>query len=117
MREKTSIFFMTPVITSWNQSVTSERNWDQGKTNACGYTLRQLCDAIVEVCNYYDILCLDLNLESGLTEKDFEDGIHPNDSGAKKMADVIEKFIRNNYYPVTRLGALTQPSRVTLQRI
>ena len=33
--------------------------------------------------------------------KDFEDGIHPNDSGAKKMADVIEKFIRNNYYPVS----------------
>ncbi len=98
--EETMIFFMTPVITSWNQSVTSERNWDQGKTNACGYTLRQLCDAIVEVCNYYDILCLDLNLESGLTEKDFEDGIHPNDSGAKKMADAIETFIRDNYYPV-----------------
>ena len=36
----------------------------------------------------------------GLNIKEGKDGIHPNDSGAKKMADVIEKFIRNNYYPI-----------------
>ena len=52
---------MTPVITSWNNSVTSAKSWDQTKTNICGYTLRDLCDAIIETSSLYEIPVLDLN--------------------------------------------------------
>ena len=95
--EDTMIFFMTPLITSWNKSMGVYDDWDQDKTNACGYTLRQLCDAMIEVCEYHDVLCLDMNLESGLTEEDFADGLHPNNEGMQKMANVMADFIEENY--------------------
>ena len=93
----TKVFLMTPVITSWNNSVSGTRDWDQSKANACGYTLRELCDAIVEVATYYGIVTLDLNTECEMSAADFSDGIHPNDSGAKKIADTIEAFLLANY--------------------
>ncbi len=93
----TKIFLMTPVITSWNNSVSGTRDWDQNKENACGYTLRELCDAIVEVATYYGIVTLDLNALCEMDSSDFSDGIHPNDNGAKKIADTIEEFLLNNY--------------------
>ena len=93
----TKIFLMTPVVTSWNSSVTSTRDWDQSKVNACGYTLRELCDAIVEVATYYGIVTCDLNALCEMTSADFADGIHPNTSGTTKMAAVIEEFLLANY--------------------
>jgi lysophospholipase L1-like esterase len=94
--QDTKIFFMTPVITSWNNSV-GGRDWDQSKKNACGYSLPELVNAIKEVTSYYGIVTLDLNQLSGVTSSDFSDGIHPNDSGMKKMADTIEEFLIKNY--------------------
>ena len=96
--DKTMVFFMTPVATSWNNSVGPEHDWDQSKKNACGYTLRDLCDAIIEVCEYYDILCLDLNAETNLVKRHFSDGIHPNDFGSRVIAETMEKFIKEQYY-------------------
>ena len=93
----TKLFLMTPVVTSWNNSVSGVRDWDQNKVNACGYTLRELCDAIIEVATYYGIVTLDLNDVCEMGASDFSDGIHPNDSGAKKMADAIEAFLLANY--------------------
>ena len=93
----TKVFLMTPVVTSWNNSVSGTRDWDQSKVNACGYTLRELCDAIIEVATYYGIVTLDLNTICEMTPSDYSDGIHPNDSGAKKMAAVIEEFLLANY--------------------
>ena len=93
----TKVFLMTPVITSWNNSVSGTRDWNQDKVNACGYTLRELCDAIVEVATYYGIVTLDLNTLCEMNSADFSDGIHPNDSGAKKIADTIEEFLLANY--------------------
>lgn len=93
----TKVFLMTPVITSWNNSVTSNRDWDQSKKNACGYTLRELSDAIETVARHYGIVTLDLNEDCVMSETDFADGIHPNDSGAQKMADTIKTFLLENY--------------------
>ena len=95
--QDTKIYFMTPVITSWNNSVTSTKNWDQSKLNACGYSLPDLTGAIKEVTEYYGIVTYDLNQLSGLTSSDFSDGIHPNDNGMKKMATSIEEFLIKNY--------------------
>ena len=95
--EDTMVFFMTPLITCWNKSMGVYDDWDQDKTNASGYTLRELCDAIIEVCEYHDVLYLDMNLESGLTKEDFADGLHPNNAGMQKMANVMADFIEENY--------------------
>ena len=45
----TKFYFMTPTITSWNSSVTKTRDWDQSKTNVHGFTLRDMCHAIIDV--------------------------------------------------------------------
>ena len=96
--KNTEFYFVTPVITSWNNSVSSARNWDQSKTNIHGYTLRDLCNAILEVCALYDIPVIDLNLISGLYYNSAEDntvtefggdGVHPGTVGHQMMADAI----------------------------
>lgn len=96
----TQFYFMTPVITSWNNSVSSVRNWDQAKVNIHGYRLRDLCNAIIEVCALYDIPVIDLNLLSGLyyvsaSDNNIDvfggDGAHPGVNGHQMMAKAIEK--------------------------
>lgn len=91
----TRFYFVTPVVTSWNSSVTSVRDYDQFKTNIHGFTLRDLCEAIINTCEVYDIPVLDMNLDSGIyynsPEDDcasayFGDGVHPNDAGHAKLA-------------------------------
>ena len=111
LREKDSLkdtefYFMTPVITSWNNSVSTVRNWDQSKTNIYGYTLRDLCNAIIEVCALYDIPVIDLNLISGLYYNSTDDntvvefggdGAHPGTVGHQMMADAIKKALLQNH--------------------
>ena len=92
------IYICTPVITSWNNSVSGVRDWSQSKINACGYSLPDLCSALEEVAQYYGLVCYDLNSLSGLTESDFADGIHPNESGAQKIAAALETFLLENVY-------------------
>ena len=91
----TEFYFITPIVTSWNSSVTSIRDYDQSKTNVHGFTLRELCEAIISTCEVYDIPVLDMNLESGIyynspeddqASKYFGDGVHPNDAGHAKLA-------------------------------
>ena len=98
----TEFYFMTPVITSWNNSVSSVRNWDQSKQNIYGYTLRDLCNAIIEVCALYNIPVIDLNLISGLYYNSAEDntvaefagdGAHPGAVGHQMMAAAIRKAL------------------------
>lgn len=101
-------YFMTPIITSWNNSVTSIKDWNQSKTNVHGYTLRDLSKAIIEVCAAYEIPVIDLNLYSGLYYYNSEnenvtlyggDGIHPNDDGHEIIANsIIEALMLNPTY-------------------
>lgn len=51
-----------------------------------------------EVAQYYGLVCYDLNAFSGVTQADFADGIHPNESGAAKIADSLEGFLLQNVY-------------------
>ena len=104
--QNTEFYFMTPVITSWNNSVTTTRNWDQSKTNVYGYTLRDLCNAIIEVCALYDIPVIDLNLLSGLYYNSAEDntvaefggdGAHPGVTGHRMMAEAIANRLLQNH--------------------
>ena len=101
----TKFYFMTPVITSWNNSVTSAKSWDQTKTNICGYTLRDLCDAIIKTSSLYEIPVLDLNYYSGIYYISSEDnnvsdtggdGVHPSPKGHSYIADTIAMFLLDN---------------------
>jgi lysophospholipase L1-like esterase len=94
----TKFYFMTPVITSWNSSVTKTRDWDQSKTNIHGFTLRDLCHAIIDVATLYDIPVIDLNLCSGIyynsaTDENISlyggDGVHINEGGHNLVTDAI----------------------------
>ena len=94
----TKFYFMTPTITSWNSSVTKERDWDQSKTNVHGYTLRDLCEVIIDVSTQYGIPVIDLNRCSGIyynSETDENvtlyggDGVHINEAGHTMVTDAI----------------------------
>ena len=98
-------YFVTPLITSWNNSVTSAKDWDQSKVNIHGYTLRDLCNAIIEVAALYDVAVIDLNLISGLYYVDAEDnnvdvfggdGVHPGDEGHAMMAAALANALLQN---------------------
>ena len=102
----TQFYFMTPLITSWNNSVTSARNWDQSKVNIHGYTLRDLCNAIIEMAALYDVAVIDMNLISGLYYVSAEDnnidvfggdGVHPGDEGHAMMAAALEDALLERY--------------------
>lgn len=102
----TQFYFVTPLITSWNNSVTSARNWDQSKVNIHGYTLRDLCNAIIEVAALYDVAVIDMNLISGLYYVSAEDnnidvfggdGVHPGDEGHAMMAAALEDALLEHY--------------------
>ena len=101
----TQFYFVTPVITSWNNSVTTTRDWDQSKTNIHGYTLRDLCNAIMEVAALYDVAVIDLNLLSGMYYVDAEDnntavfggdGVHPGEKGHEMMAGALANVLLQN---------------------
>lgn len=102
---KTQFYFVTPVITSWNNSVSSQKNWDQSKANINGYNLRDLCGAIIEVAALYDIPVIDLNLISGIYYVSAEDnnvsetggdGVHPSEKGHKMMASALMNALLQN---------------------
>ena len=65
-----------------------------------GYVLKQYVEMIKEVAEYYSIPVLDLWSVSGLQprvdvikEKYVPDGLHPNDLGHERMADVIGSYL------------------------
>ena len=104
--EDIQFMFATPVITSYNKSVTNKRDWNQDKVNVFGYTLREYCTAIMEICAYYEIPVLDLNMYSGMYYNSPEDnnvdyfggdGIHPGVNGHRMMADAFVEFMLEGY--------------------
>lgn len=103
--ENTKFFFVTPIITSWNNSVTSAQDFNQDKTNVHGFKFRDICKAIIETCAMYYIPVLDMNKFSGIyyngeddktTNLYFGDGIHPNDAGHQKIAEGLYKYLIQN---------------------
>ena len=113
----TKFYFMTPIITSWNHSVTKTRDWDQSKTNVHGFTLRDMCHAIIDVATEYDIPVIDLNLCSGIYYNSPEDenvslyggdGVHINDAGHTLVTDAIIRAL------VSDMANPSQPNEVDL---
>jgi uncharacterized protein YjdB len=100
----TKFYFMTPLQTSWNHSKGSN-SWDQNKVNVHGFKLRDLCQAIIDVCSVYEIPVIDLNLYSGLYYNSADDqtaniyggdGIHPNEAGHTEITKAIIRGLEQN---------------------
>lgn len=100
----TKFYFMTPLQTSWNHSKGSN-SWDQNKVNIHGFKLRDLCQAIIDVCALYKIPVIDLNLYSGIYYNSADDqttnslggdGIHPNEAGHTEITKAIIRGLEQN---------------------
>lgn len=102
----TKIIFTTPIVC---KSVVG--TYDSNIKNKLGYSLRDMCNAIIETASLYDIAVLDLNIESGIyynseadnnTSTHMSDIVHPNDVGHNAIAQALIKFLQNNYEYVKR---------------
>ena len=64
-----------------------------------GIKLSNYCQAIKDVCNEYNIKCLDLYNESGITadnkDKYLRDGVHPTPEGYAMLAENIARLLNN----------------------
>lgn len=64
-----------------------------------GMKLSNYCQAIKDVCNEYNIKCIDLYNESGITADNndiyLRDGIHPTPEGYALLAENIAKLLEN----------------------
>jgi hypothetical protein len=68
-------------------------------TNAKGKTIKDYCDAVEQVCEYYSIPCINLYKISGLnchidSEMFASDFAHPNKNGHERLASIIAAQMR-----------------------
>lgn len=104
----TTIVMITPINrsqvgSSGAGSLTYENNYAYGTPNSAGYTLGDVCDAVVNCAKYYGISYIDnregcpinrLNLSSTTI-----DGLHPNDNG----------YIKLGQHLASKIGAIFRP--------
>ncbi len=102
IKDDAIIYFMTPLICGWNQSVgvRSQSDYDLDQTNIHGFTQTELVDAIIEVCEPYGVGIIDLYRNSGVGETNaaeyYVDGIHPNAAGHQAMADEVIRVLKDD---------------------
>lgn len=97
--KNTLFFFVTPHLTSWNNSVIGgNKDWYQSKRNVHGYTQAEMGEAIKTVCSEYGIPVIDMyNYTIQLYNQDpttyineyAGDGVHPTAACHALMADYI----------------------------
>ncbi len=97
----TKIYFLTPIYRADSFNTTSKN----------GFTIRDICVAIMETCEMFDIPVLDNFYASGIWSdtyaEDMADGVHPSDNGHLKMANSLSNFMLANYYYVEASQART----------
>lgn len=111
--ENKEFIFSTMTVSSRNFSVSNVFHWDPDKLNVFGYTLREYCTALMEICAEYDVPVFDANMFSGLYYRSPEDnnvyalmsdGVHPNEEGHELLAEAFCAFILDGYTYETRVG-------------
>ena len=104
---KITIILITPInrsqVGSSGATLTKEGNWGYGAINTAGYTLGDVCQAIVDVAKYYGLPYID-NREGNpinrLTVKSLTvDGLHPSDWGYMKLGQYYAGKIGSIYRP------------------
>lgn len=104
----TTIIMITPINrsqvgNSGAGSLIFDNNYAYGTPNTAGYTLGDVCQAVVNCANYYGLSYIDnregcpinrLNLSSTLI-----DGLHPNDTGYIKLGQHLASKINSLFIP------------------
>ena len=67
--------------------------------NSNGISIRQFCDAIRDCCDFYSVMCFDINIRVNINEYNYTqvlaDMTHPNSIGARMMTNAIIANINN----------------------
>lgn len=104
----TTIILITPlnrsqVGASGAGSLTFENNYAYGTPNTAGYTLSDVCDAVVNCAKYYGISYIDNREGSPINRTNLGsatiDGLHPNDDG----------YIKLGQFLASKIGAIFRP--------
>ena len=92
---------MTPFPTG--SAGTGRTDWNPlTQVNYAGYTLRDLCQAIIDMATRYELPCIDVNLYCGIcynpnepdsVRKYVPDRLHPNDAGYSLIANCIYNWM------------------------
>lgn len=98
---KSLLVFCTP-INRYNTSDQGKSTDEKGAPiNSINKTLRDYCDAILEVCHFYGVPVIDLNYDVGFTRQNIgqftADGLHPGIEGSKIISKYIAGAMRKHY--------------------
>ena len=100
---KTRVLFLSPLHTSWNNSVAPGHHWEFDKKNVHGFTQSDFSAMIADLCRDYGFDFFDLLTRSGIyyksetdrnTDRYYVDGIHPNHDGHALIAHNLAEFFR-----------------------
>lgn len=93
------LHFVTPIFRS--RIVTGDGKNSDDNTNSIGLLLRDYANAIRYSCELNHIKCIDAHNMSGINKYTapalLQDGLHPNQVGAKMLADVLWRGLRGQY--------------------
>lgn len=97
----THFIWMTPYPTG--SAGQGKTDWNPlTQVNYAGYTLRDLCQAIIDMATRYGLPCIDINLYCGIcynptepnsVQKYVPDRLHANDAGYKLIAECIYNWM------------------------
>lgn len=90
--KRNQIVFIPPLYRN-----NEDNPYGDGTKKVPGKTLKEYRQALVEVLNAYQIPILDIKDIMGKGENNplLEDGLHPNDAGHHKMAELIVEYIKS----------------------
>lgn len=86
----------------WRARINDATKFEDIETtaNSLGLYLKDYVDAILEIGNKYHLPVLDLYHKLNINQLNYSawlaDGLHPNDDGYKKLANIIGKFVANS---------------------
>ena len=93
------ILAITPSPRWYKVEDTPDVNQYGENINSQGYSLRQLSDEIEKLCNLYSIPCINMMNLAGWNKNNYtqylRDGIHQNNNGGYKVANLITAYLTN----------------------
>ena len=92
------IYFATPVGGNSDSSTGTRTTLLE---NSLNLTMHDYAEAMKEICELYGAKCIDIYGESGIgifnRDKYLADQVHPNDTGARKMAELFASVIASDF--------------------
>lgn len=90
--KKEQIIFIPPLY-----RISEDNRFGEGNKKEAGPTLQEYRSYMMEVLNKYKIEVFDIKDKMGKPEGNdlYQDGLHPNDKGHQKLAELIANYFKN----------------------